>query len=82
MLNQNPFKYKRADSPLKVDYLIIGKRVYPSDRLFQLVQPQHVITCGNVSERSHNLYKKLATKYGYTLYSIKEKGACRINFCE
>ena len=82
MLNQNPFKYKRTDTPLKVDYLIIGKRVYPSDHLFQLVKPQHVITCGNVSERSHNLYKNLANKYGYTLYSIKEKGACRINFCE
>ena len=82
MLNQNPFKYKRADSPLKVDYLIIGKRVYPSDRLFQLVKPQHVITCGNVSERSHNLYKNLANKYSYTLYCIKEKGAWRIDFRE
>ena len=82
MLNQNPFKYKRADSPLKVDYLIIGKRVYPSDRLFQLIQPQHVITCGNVSERTNNLYATLATKYNYTLYCIKEKGAWRIDFRE
>jgi hypothetical protein len=82
MLNQNPFKYKRTDTPLKVDYLIIGKRVYPSDHLFQLVKPQHVITCGNVSERTHNLYKNLANKYSYTLYSIKEKGAWQIDFSE
>ena len=82
MLNQNPFKYKRVDTPLKVDYLIIGKRVYPSDRLFQLIQPQHVITCGNVSERTNNLYATLATKYNYTLYSIKEKGAWQINFSD
>ena len=82
MLNQNPFKYKRTNTPLKVDYLIIGKRIYPSDYLFQLIQPQHVITCGNVSERTNNLYATLATKYNYTLYSIKEKGAWQINFSD
>lgn len=82
ILNQNPFKDKRTDTPLQVDYLIIGKHVYPSDHLFQLVKPQHIITCGNVSERTNNLYKNLATKYGYTFYSINDQGAFQIDFCE
>ena len=79
VLNQNPFKYKRTDAPLKVDYLIVDKHIYPSDYLFQLIKPQHVITCGNVSERSNKLYKNLAIKYGYSLYSIKETGAWQTN---
>lgn len=82
MLNQNPLKYKRTDTPLKVDYLIVSKHIYPSDYLFKMIKPEHVITCGNVSERTNKLYATLATKYNYTLYSIKEKGAWQINFSD
>jgi competence protein ComEC len=82
MLNQNPLKYKRTDTPLKVDYLIVSKHIYPSDYLFKMIKPEHVITCGNVSERTNKLYATLANKYNYTLYSIKEKGAWQINFSD
>lgn len=83
VLNQNPFKYKRTNAPpLEIDYLIVDKHLYPSDKLFEMIQPKNVITCGNVSEHSNKLYAELAAKYSYALHSVKKQGAWQIDFNE
>ncbi len=78
VLDQNYFRYKIAPEPLAVDYLIVGRAVYPADDFFDFVQPQMLITSGEVYARNDLKFKELCENQGCAFYSVKTDGAWRL----
>lgn len=79
VLDRNHFRYKSAPEPLAVDYLIVGRAVYPADDFFDFVQPRTLITSGEVYERNDLKFKEMCETRGYEFHSVKAQGAWRIS---
>lgn len=78
VLDQNYFRYKTAPEPLAVDYLIVGRAVYPADDFFDFVQPQTLITSGEVYERNASKFREMCQVAGSAFYAVKTEGAWRL----
>lgn len=78
VLDQNHFRYKSAPSPIAVDYLIVGRGVYPADDFFDFVQPGTLITSGEVYGRNDTKFKTMCAAQGCEFHSVREEGAWRL----
>ncbi len=79
VLDQNFFRYKTAPQPLEVDYLVVGRAVYPADDFFQFVSPKMLITSGEVYRRNNQKFKDLCNAQGCQFYSVSEQGAWKMS---
>ncbi|HPD26843.1 MAG TPA: ComEC/Rec2 family competence protein [Paludibacteraceae bacterium] len=76
VLTDNYFRYKKSAKPLEVDYLLVGKAVYPNQRLIEeFVRPKYLVTLADVSERNVQKYKLLTEKENIDFYSVGHSGA-------
>ena len=82
VLNKNPFKYKQVIAPLTIDYLIVSKHIYPSERIFEFIKPKNLITCGNVYPSNNEKFAKLATTHQCKFYALTKEGAWRMDFAD
>lgn len=76
ILRDNIFRYKRNNGePLQVDYLIIDKGVYPTERLLtEFIKPETVILTQAVWDGYLPIYKQLTRKLEIGYYSVSEQG--------
>jgi len=83
ILTNDFLKKKAADSPLKLDLLIIGKGLKPKiEQIFDCVQPRKVIVDKSISSWYTGQIKKLCLEYQIEFYSLAEEGAYILNFAD
>lgn len=70
------FNYKiNKGNPIEVDYLIIDKGVYPTDRLLQFISPQYVILTKAVWYENALMFEELFNSNSIECYNIAIQGA-------
>ena len=76
-------KNKTTDSPLLVDYLIIGNKLKPKmEQILECVSPRKVIVDKSISNWYTNRIRKICYEKGIQFYSTAEHGAYFLNITD
>jgi competence protein ComEC len=83
ILYNDILKNKTTDSPLFVDYLIIGNKLKPKiEQILECVSPRKVIVDKSISNWYTNRIRKVCNEKGIQFYSTAEKGAYILNITD
>lgn len=76
VLTDDFLKKKTTDTPLELNYLIIGNKVKPKiDQLLECVSPQNIIVDKSISKWYTDQIKQACTDRNIAFYSVAEQGA-------
>lgn len=80
ILTTDMLKKKTTDTPLELDYLIIGNRLKPRiDQILECVHPRTVIVDRTISKWYIESVRQCCRNHRIVFYSIAEQGAYRLN---
>jgi len=83
IMTQDFLKKKTTSTPLKIDYLIIGKGLKPKiDQVLECVQPRKIIVDKSVSKWYTDNIKQACAVRKIGFYSVRENGAYILNFTD
>ncbi|MDR3327250.1 MAG: ComEC family competence protein [Prevotellaceae bacterium] len=76
ILTDDIFYKTYAKEPLRVDYLVVTKDIFPNDNLLKYYfSPETLIVAGNVSSKNSQKFGDISQKYGVKFYSVGLQGA-------
>ncbi|MHB9141736.1 MAG: ComEC/Rec2 family competence protein, partial [Paludibacter sp.] len=83
IMTQDFLKKKTTSTPLKIDYLIIGKGLKPKiDQVLECVQPRKIIVDKSVSKWYTDNIKQACAVRRIGFYSVRDNGAYILNFTD
>ncbi len=79
IISDNELNNKQTFQPIQIDYLIITNKAKPKIKsILQCIQPITIVVDRSISEWYKNSIKKECEKKNIGFYSVKERGAFRV----
>lgn len=81
ILSNDTFNRYKSERPMKVNYLIVTNKSRPrAQRLFENIEPKHVITDKSISAWYSNELEKACKERNIDFYSVAKNGAFAVDF--